>query len=76
MTNALDTAPNMRHGGPMLTDWVSASDAADMLGIDRSTLNEWAREGKITPIAKLPGRTGARLFARADVERLAQERSA
>ena len=74
--NALDTGLSMGHSGLMFEDWVSASDAADILGVDRSTLNEWARDGKITPLAKLPGRTGARIYARAEVERLARERAA
>ena len=84
--NVLDTSPKVRHSSHMpkvensehstaLPDWITASDAADDLGIERSTLALWAREGKITPLMKLPGIRGAYVFARADVERLAQERA-
>lgn len=80
--NVLDTSPKVRHSGHMpkventvLPAWMTASDAADDLGIERSTLALWAREGKITPLMKLPGIRGAYVFARADVERLAQERA-
>lgn len=87
MSEPLDTSPKVRHSGHMpkvensetstvLPDWMTASDAADDLGIERSTLALWAREGKITPLMKLPGIRGAYVFARADVERLAQERAA
>ena len=86
MSEPLDTSPKVRHSGHMpkvensetstvLPDWMTASDAADDLGIGRSTRALWAREGKITPLMKLPGIRGAYVFARADVERLAQERA-
>jgi len=78
MTNALDTGPKVREGGvmPKVENWISSSDAADALGIDRSTLALWAREGKIAPLMKLPGIRGAYVFDRAEVERLARERAA
>ncbi len=75
--NALDKAPKVREGGhmPKVENWISSSDAADLLGIDRSTLHLWAREGKITPLMKLAGLRGAYIFDRAAVERLAAERA-
>lgn len=78
MSEPLDTSPKVRHSGlmPKVVDWMSSSDAADALGIDRSTLALWARDGKIVPLMKLSGIRGAYIFARADVERIARERAA
>lgn len=49
---------------------IGAAKAAEILGVDRRTLSRWAREGRLDVPAQLDGRTGARLFRRADVERL------
>ena len=55
------------------TNLMRSAEVADFLGVDVSTLAAWARDGRITPAIKLPGIRGARLFERADVERLAKE---
>lgn len=47
--------------------------ACSVLGIDRSTLTRWVRSGRIEPTGKLPGRTGAFLFTRAEVDRVKRE---
>jgi predicted site-specific integrase-resolvase len=49
---------------------VGAAVAAELLSVDRSTLNRWVAAGRLTPHHALPGRTGARLYRRGDVERL------
>jgi excisionase family DNA binding protein len=57
-------------------DLLRSLEAASLLGIDRATFNRWVAAGRIEPAVEFPGKTGARLFARADVEKLARERSA
>ena len=56
-------------------DLISATEACELIGIDRSTLTRWMDRGKIAPAFRLPtpGGRGAVLFARADVERLRDE---
>jgi len=53
---------------------IGSDEASVRLGIDRSTLTRWITAGKITPALQMPGPTGAFLFTRADVERLAADR--
>ena len=55
---------------------IGSADACDILGIDRSTLIRWVQLGKITPVQRLPGQTGAFLFARGDVDKRADEYAA
>lgn len=57
-------------------DLVSTAEAAEVLGINVATLNRWAVAGRIQPAFTGPGKTGARMFARADIERLRAELSA
>lgn len=49
---------------------VSTSEAADLLQTTVATINRWAASGKLPVAMKLPGRTGAHLFRREDVEAL------
>lgn len=54
---------------------MTAKEAAEFLGISRATLNRRVASGKLKPLnQKTPGqeRIPAYLFARADVEKLAQ----
>ncbi len=53
-------------------DLVTATDAAEMLGVSKPTLNRMALEGALPAAHKLPGLRGARLFRRSDVEALAK----
>ena len=57
----------------MPTDLIGTVQAVTILRIDRSTLSRWVKDRRIDPALQLPGRTGAMLFHRADVERLALE---
>jgi excisionase family DNA binding protein len=57
-------------------DLIGSAEAADMLGIDRSTLSRWIAAGRIKPYQKLPGATGSIVFDRAAVQRLADELAA
>lgn len=49
-------------------DLISSIEAAELLGVGRSTLTRWVQSGRLSEAMKLPGETGARLFRRADVE--------
>lgn len=58
----------------MADDLIGTKAAADILGRTVATLNRWAaekREDTPQPAVELPGKTGARLYRRADVEALA-----
>jgi predicted site-specific integrase-resolvase len=57
-------------------DLVGLREAAEILNVDRSTLFRWVQLGKVEPTMKLPGATGAMLFDRAEMQRLAAERAA
>lgn len=66
---------NSRTMPPTTETLIGSAEACDVLGIDRSTLSRWVALGHIAPALRLPGQTGAHLFDRADVERLARERA-
>lgn len=54
------------------TDEIATQDAMRILGVTRaSTISRYVSTGKLTPSRQLPGKTGAFLFWRADVVRLA-----
>lgn len=55
---------------------VTTTQAAQILGKPIGTVNRWALTGRLVPAAQLPGRTGARLYRRADVEALAKAAAA
>lgn len=60
-----------------MTDEVTTREALAILGYSQpSTISKWVRDGKLTPTRKLPGRTGAFLFKRSEVEALAEEQAA
>lgn len=59
--------PKFRHV-PTAPDLIGAKDAADILGIDRSTLLRWVNQGRIRPAHQMEGGTGAYLFHRTDIE--------
>lgn len=53
--------------------FVSAAEAAQILGIARRSLISRVEAGTVQAAHKLPGRTGAFLFDRAYIEQIAQE---
>ena len=55
------------HGGPEL---VTTAEAAKTLGVHVATISRMVAAGRLTPAIKVPGKTGAYLFHRTDVERL------
>lgn len=56
-------------------EYITAAEAADLLGVDRRSVVRFIDNGDLTALDKLPGRTGAYLFNREDVERFAESRS-
>lgn len=54
----------------MPPDLITLTEGAERLGIERTTLFRWMQLGRIKPVMKLPGKTGALLFDPADVEAL------
>jgi predicted site-specific integrase-resolvase len=55
---------------------IGSVEAAALLGVDPATVVRWVHGGRITPITKAPGQTGAWLFSRTEIIRLARERLA
>jgi excisionase family DNA binding protein len=51
---------------------IGSAQAAEMLGIDKSTLTRWVISGKLAA-EKLPGALGAYVLDLADVEKLRDE---
>lgn len=56
-------------------DLIGSTEACRILSIDKATLTRWVAAGTIQSAHKLPGRNGAYLFARADIEALQAERA-
>lgn len=46
-----------------------------MLGLDRSTLTRWVKDGKIQPAMTVPGYKGAYLFDPEAIREIVEERS-
>ena len=60
----------------MQTKLIGSRDATALLGIDRSTFLRLVQAGKLIPVSRVSDTlTGALLFARTDVERLAKDRN-
>lgn len=47
--------------------------AAERLGVSRNTILNMARDGRLTPVAKVEGPLGAYLFDEEQIDRLAAE---
>ena len=57
-------------------DLLTTAQVAELTGLSVATVNRRADRGEIPVAAKAPGKRGARLFRREDVESLASERAA
>lgn len=57
-----------------MNELLTAREVAEVLGESVSTITRLAQTGDLKTAAKAPGLRGARLFRRADVERLAAKR--
>lgn len=60
----------------MTNDLLGTVEAAEVIGVERSTLSRWIDSGRISYLRKLPGKNGAVLFARDEVERVAKDYAA
>ncbi len=49
-------------------------EAAEVIGVSRSTIERWAASGKLPPLRKMEGLTGGYVFEAGVVRRLAEER--
>ncbi len=52
---------------------VTSSEVASIFGCDVRTVHRWTAEGRLTAVTKLPGKTGAWLYDRADIEQVAAD---
>lgn len=52
----------------MQDDLLPTKAVAALFSTTVATVNRWAQEGKLTPAVEMPGRTGARLYRRSDIE--------
>lgn len=57
-------------------DLIGSAEARKILQVDKSTLSRWVAAGTVTPIKRFAGRTGAMIFRRGDIEKLAAVRAA
>jgi len=55
-------------------EFVSAPEAARLLGVDKATLTRWAASGRIPYLFKHDGLRGPYIFDRAEILRVAAER--
>jgi predicted site-specific integrase-resolvase len=52
-----------------MQELIGTKEASRMLGMaSPATLSRWVQIGKITPVAKLTGRTGSYVFTREQIE--------
>lgn len=56
-------------------DLIGSAEACRILRVNNSTLTRWVAAESVKAAHKLPGKNGAYLFERADIERLAVERA-
>ena len=59
-----------------MTKTATAAEASAALGVSIRTVHRMVESGQLTPIIKLPGKTGAYLFDPEQVELLKAERAA
>lgn len=75
----LDTVRCMAHDGPMPSQpdpLVATPEAMEILGYkNASSVARLVYEHKLVPARKMPGKNGAYLFHRVDLERIAADRA-
>lgn len=57
-------------------DLLGAAEVTEQLGISKTTLDRLAKYGQLRPFRIMPGRTGARLYLRRDVDAYAEQYAA
>lgn len=58
-----------------MPDPIGTAEAAQRLGVDVSTISRWVASGRLTPLFRLPAKTGAMLFDPREVDRVARQRA-
>jgi predicted site-specific integrase-resolvase len=66
----------LNDAGMNSTDLIGSTEAARTIDVDKTTLTRWVQDGRIAAAHKLPGKNGAYLFHRGEVERVAAEYAA
>ena len=59
---------------PPTDDLIGTTETGQILGKTPRTVQRMVSAGALVPVVTLPGKTGAHLFKRADVEALAADR--
>ncbi len=58
----------------VLTELLGVNEAAKIVGVSDRTIKRLAKSGVLPHAHKMPGQTGAYLFRRRDVEKLAKSK--
>lgn len=58
------------------TDLVGTAEICRSLEVNPATVSRWVKTKKIHPVHRLPGKNGAFLFTRAELDRFTSERAA
>lgn len=56
-------------------DLISSDEVARIFGVSRATVNRWAAKGAIPVAHVMTGQTGARLYDRAEIDRMREQRA-
>lgn len=67
--------PPEQGGAAVPGEFVGTAESSRILGVHVVTLTRWVAEHQLIPAHKLPGKNGAYVFRRADIERIAAERA-
>lgn len=57
------------------TDLVGTAEICRTLEVNPATVSRWVKAKKLHPVHRLPGKNGALLFTRAEVDRFVSERN-
>lgn len=54
-------------------DLIGSAEVCRILNRHQATIGRWVENGRLTPVHKFPGKNGAYLFHRAEIEALRDE---
>jgi hypothetical protein len=60
---------------PKRDGFIGSGEACRYLKVNPATISRWVKTGDLVPATKLPGKNGAFVFYRADIEAIARERA-
>ncbi|WP_158087256.1 helix-turn-helix transcriptional regulator [Mycobacterium aquaticum] len=58
------------------TEFIGSAEVCRILKVHQATIGRWVAAGDLEPAHKLPGKNGAYLFRRSDIDELAAKRAA